>query len=196
MPLTEKDQLFITLLRLRRGFNFYTFAHFYSVSESYIRKIITTWIMFLYHRFKDLKKVMFPDRDALQHLKPKVFKYFKSIRCSVDYTEFFFEVPRNYAQQGNIYSAYKHHTTMKCLIAVNPNKAACFTSDLYEGSIDDVTLFSQCAILNYINIGDSLLVDKGFTIQDLLTPRQATVFTSPFLGKHATFTKKEILLTK
>ena len=79
---------------------------------------------------------------------------------------------------------------------MNPNKAACFTSDLYEGSIDDVTLFSQCAILNYINTRDSSLVDKGFTIQDLLTPRQATVFTSPFLGKHATFTKEEILLTK
>ena len=35
MPLTKKDQLFITLLRLRQGFNLYTLAHFYSVSESY-----------------------------------------------------------------------------------------------------------------------------------------------------------------
>ena len=69
-------------------------------------------------------------------------------------------------------------------------------SDLYEGSIDDITLFSQCDILNSINTGDSLLVDKGFTVQDLLTPRQATVFISPFLGKRATFTKEEILLTK
>ena len=29
-----------------------------------------------------------------------------------------------------------------------------------------------------------------------MTPRQATVFIPPFLGKHATFTKEEILLTK
>ena len=85
---------------------------------------------------------------------------------------------------------------MKCLIAVNTNGAACFISDLYEGSIDDVTLFSQCGILNYINTGDSLLVDKGFTVQDLLTPCQATVFIPPFQGKRATFTKEEILLTK
>ena len=67
---------------------------------------------------------------------------------------------------------------------------------LYEGSVDDVILFNQYSILNYINQGDSLLVDKGFTVQDLLTPRQATVFILPFLGKHATFTKEEILLTK
>ena len=52
-------------------------------------------------------------------------------------------------------------------------------------------------VVYYITlILDSLLVDKGFTVQDLLTPRQATVFISPFLGKCATFTKEEILLTK
>ena len=77
MPPTEKDQLFIT--RLRQDFNLYTLARFYSVSESYIRKNFTAWIMFLYHHFKDLKELMFPDRDAFQHLKPKVFKYFKNI---------------------------------------------------------------------------------------------------------------------
>ena len=181
MSLTEKDQLLITLLRLRRGFNLYILAHFYSVTESYIRKSVTAWIMFLYHHFKDLKEVMFPDRDAFQHLKPKIFKYFKNIPYSVDCAEFFCEVPRNYAQQGNIYSAYKHHTTMKCLIAVNPNGAACFISNF---------------ILNYINTVNSLLVDKGFAAQDFLTPGQATVFIPPFLEKPATFAKEEILLTK
>ena len=66
----------------------------------------------------------------------------------------------------------------------------------FLGSIDDVTLFSQCGIQNYINTGDSLLVDKGFAVEDLLTLRQATVFIAPFLGKRATFTKEEIFLTK
>ena len=45
---------------------------------------------------------------------------------------------RDYAQQGNVYSSYKHHTTMKVLIAVTPKGAACFISDLYEGSVSDV----------------------------------------------------------
>ena len=81
---------------------------------------------------------------------------------------------------------------MECLIAVNTNGASCFISDLCEGGIDGVTLFSQCDIAN---TGDSLFVDKGFTVQHSLTTRQATVFI-PFLGKRATFTKKEIFLTK
>ena len=80
---------------------------------------------------------------------------------------------------------------MKCLIAVTPNGAACFI-----GSIDDVTLFERCGILEHINQGDALLVDKGFTIQDILLKKQATIFIPPFLGKRSAFTKEEELLTK
>ena len=169
-------------MQLRCGFNIYTLPHFYSVSEVYIRKIFTTW-MFLYHHFKDFKDLMFPDWHAFQHLKPKVFKYFHNIRYAIDCTKCFCEAPGNYAQQGNVYSSYKHYTNMKCLITVNQNGAACFISDLFEGSIDDVTLFNQCGIMNYINCGDFLLVDKGFTHS-----RQARVFIPPFLGERDSFT--------
>ena len=53
-------------------------------------------------------------------------------------------MPRNYSQWGNLYSSCKSHGAMKCLIAVNPNGAACFMSDLFEGSISDVDIFDQC----------------------------------------------------
>ena len=85
---------------------------------------------------------------------------------------------------------------MKCLIAVNPNGAACFVSDLYEGSIHDVAIFDQCGILSYINPGDSLLVDKGITIQDLLLPKGATLHIPAFLGKRNSLTKEELIATK
>ena len=172
--LTIPEQLFITLLRLRRGFNIFTIAHFYNVSEYLIRTVFTTWMMFLFHHFKDLKYHMFPERQAFRKNLPKVFRCFKNIRASIDCTEFKCEMPRDYSQQGNLYSAYKGHCTMKCLIAVNPNGAACFISDLYEGSVSDVDIFQQCGIMEHINPNDSFLVDKGFTIQHLLVSKQAT----------------------
>lgn len=61
----------------------------------------------------------------------------------MDFTEFFCQVPRDYAQQGNVYSSYKHHTTTKALIAVTPKGAAYFISDLYEGSASDVDIFEN-----------------------------------------------------
>ena len=54
----------------------------------------------------------------------------------------------------------------------------------------------QCDILNYVNYKDAFLVDKGFTVQHLLLPKQATIFIPPFLGKRDKFTKEEIILTK
>ena len=158
-------QLFITLLRLRRGFNILTIAYWSGVSEYSIRAVFTSWIMFLFHHFKDHRYIMFPERQEFKDTLPKLFRIFKNIRASIDFTEFKCEMRRNYSQQGNLYSPYKSHCTMKCLIAVNPNGAACFISDLFEGSISDVDIFDQCGILQQINPGDALLVDKGFTIQ-------------------------------
>ena len=194
--LTISEQLFIALLRLHRGFNIFTIAHFYNVSEYHIRTVFITWMMFLFHHFKDLKYHMFPERQAFRKNLPNVFRCFKNIRASIDCTEFKCEMPRDYSQQGNLYSAYKGHCTMKCLIAVNPNGAACFISDLYEGNVSDVDIFQQCGIMEHINPNDSFLVDKGFTIQHLLVSKQATIFIPPFLGKREKFTKEEVLLTK
>ncbi|XP_066921327.1 uncharacterized protein [Clytia hemisphaerica] len=129
------DQLFITLLRFLRGFNLYTLAHFYDVSEKTIRTIFTTWIMFMFHHFKSLKDVIFPERQVFKKTLPKIFRPFKNIRASIDCTEFKCESPCDYKQQG------KSNCTMKCLIAVNPNGAACFVLDLFEGIITDVNIF-------------------------------------------------------
>ena len=179
--LSVKEQLFVTLLRLRRGFNIFTLAHWFNVSKFFIRSIFTTWIMFIFYHFKELQ--IFPERQVYERNLPKVFRSFKNIRAIIDCTEFRCEVPENYAQQGNTYSSYKSHCTMKCLIAINPNGAASFISDLYEGIITDVALFQKCGIMELINFQDSFLVDKGFTIQDLLLQKQATIFIPPFLKK-------------
>ena len=194
--LSVAEQLFITLLRLRRGYNIFTLAHFYHVTKYTIRTIFTTWIMFLFKHFQTMKFMIFPERQAYRKTLRKVFRPFKNIRANIDCTEFKCEMPRNYSQQGNLYSSYKSHCTMKCLIAVNPNGAACFISDLFEGSISDVDIFEQCGILQHVNLKDSFLVGKGFTMLHLLLPKQATIFIPPFVGKRKKFTKEEVMLTK
>ena len=85
---------------------------------------------------------------------------------------------------------------MKCLIVVNPNSDACFISDLFEGTISDADIFGQCRILQEINTGDSLLVDKGLTIQHFLLTKQTAILIPPFLGKRDAFTKEKVMLTK
>lgn len=85
---------------------------------------------------------------------------------------------------------------MKCLIAANLNGAACFVSDLFEGSVTDIDIFERSKMMEHININDAFLVDKGFTIQHLLLSKQATIYIPPFLGDREKFTKEEVILTK
>ena len=93
------------------------------------------WMIFLFHHFKDLKYNMFPEQQAFRKNLPKVFCCFKSIRASIDCTEFKCEMSHDYSQQGNLYSAYKGHCTMKCLIhlfkvpVVQPRAATILKAD-------------------------------------------------------------------
>ena len=191
---SPKEELFITLLRLRRGYTYLELSHFYDVSECLISSIFITWIQFLFLHFKENMK--FPTKEELKPNLPKVFRSFKNIRCVIDCTEFLCESPRNYAQQGNVYSSYKSHTTLKALIAVIPNGSACFISPLYEGSIDDVAITEKSGFLDYLEPDDLILADKGFTIQELCHSKQASLNIPAFLGKRDRLAKEDLRLTK
>ena len=89
---TEPHQeLFICLLRLRRGYCPFAISHFCKLSPTTIRTIFTTWLQLLYCHFDSIRHLMFPDRQILRKFAPSSFKAFKNVRCSIDCTEFFVE---------------------------------------------------------------------------------------------------------
>ena len=195
------EKLFICLVRLKRGFTIKTLAALLSspdrkIEETQVRKIFTTYIQLMYKIFRDMQTVMFPERTYLRRFIPKVFKTMKNIRCIVDCTKFRVECSRNFARQGNTFSSYKHTNTFKCLIAVTPNGGACFVSDLFEGDIDDVKIFKECGILRHLQPNDLVMVDRGFTVQDLLNPIQVELKIPSFLKGRGSLTAAEELETR
>ena len=72
--------------------------------------------------------------------------------------------------QSSTWSQYKHHNTVKFLVACTPNRATCFVSPVYVGSLSDVELTKICGFLDALKDkpGVSIMTDKGFTIRDLL----------------------------
>ena len=166
---SSREKLYICLLRLRTGFTIKTLSVLLSTPDkpikgTAVRDIFTTFIRLMYKIFREMEDVMFPTRETLRRFLPRVFKTMKNVRCTVDCTEFRIQTSRNFAQQGNTYSQYKHSNTFKCLIAVTPNGGACFVSDLFEGDITDVEIFEESGILKHINPYDIILADRGFTV--------------------------------
>ena len=198
---SSREKLYICLLRLRTGFTIKTLSVLLSTPDkpikgTAVRDIFTTFIQLMYKIFREMEDVMFPTRETLRRFLPRVFKTMKNVRCTVDCTEFRIQTSRNFAQQGNTYSQYKHSNTFKCLIAVTPNGGACFVSDLFEGDITDIQIFEESGILKHINPYDIILADRGFTVQDLLNPLQAKLMIPSFLKGRKNLSAAEELSTR
>ena len=120
---SEREKLYICLLRLKTAFTIKTLSHLLScpdktIQETSIRTIFTTYIKLMYKIIREMSHVIFPAKEQLCHFLPKIFKTI-NIRCSVDCNEFRIETSLNFAQQGNTYSSYKHTNTYKCMIPVH-----------------------------------------------------------------------------
>ena len=79
-------------------------------------------------------------------------------------------MPSNPSAQQLTFSNYKNHNTAKALVGITPSGAICFISDLYGGNISDKKLTVESGILKLLEHGDSIMADRGFTIEDVLPP--------------------------
>ena len=89
-----------------------------------------------------------------------------------------------------MYSNYKHHVTYKGLLGIAPSGAITFISKLYEGSISDKEIVKRRSILNknLWDDNDSIMAERGFTIQNELAPLDVELNILSFLGGRAQLT--------
>ena len=84
--------------------------------------------------------------------------------------------------------------SFKQLLGAAPNAAITFSSSLFPGSAPDTDMVLKSGILKQFMPGDRILADKGFLIQDIMSPG-VTVNIPPFLH-HGKFTPSEVQSTK
>ena len=159
LPLLE--QFFMTLLRLRLGLLELDLAHRFDIAQSSVSRITITWVNLMYHSLKAIMR--FPPWHIVK-------KYMPEALLIIDATEFSVERPSSLLSQASTFSTYKNKNTVKVLVGITPSGAVSFVSQTYEGSISDRKLVEISGLLDKLEAGDELMADKGFLIQDLLTP--------------------------
>lgn len=180
--LTLKEELVLTLLRLRRGFHNRTVGNLFHISESSVSRIFISWINLMYHDLQFL--IRWPTKEQVRSKLPKCFKYFQKTRCIIDCTEFFVQKPSLPSSQKITWSAYKHNNTFKCLVGITPRGSFSFISDLFTGSISDKKIVNESGFLNKVEFGDDIMADRGFLIRGELALKGATLNIPPFsMGK-------------
>ena len=128
---------------------------------------------------------------------PEDFKQkYSSTRVIIDCTEVRCQMPSSLHLNGELFSNYKHHTTLKGLIGISPGGAITFISQLYTGSISDREIVVRSGLLGLpFQEKDCIMADKGFTIQDLL-PFGVSLNIPPFLGSSAQMPANDVVCTQ
>jgi DDE superfamily endonuclease len=138
---------------------------------------------------------VFPSKEITAQTLPLSFRNFPNIRCIIDCTEVFIDRASSLSVQAQTFSNYKHHNTVKFLVAITPTGGICYVSNAWGGRTSDRVLTERCGFLDYIEEGDVVMADKGFTIGDLLTKKKAFLNIPPFL-RSKQFSVDEIAETK
>jgi hypothetical protein len=117
----------------------------------------------------------------------------------LDATEGYAQVSSMKTVNAILYSAYKHHSTMKWLVGCNPIGAVWNSSisDGFGGSISDPMLTFVTNILEQIPFGSSVEVDKGFLIENLCALLGVhCVRPMKMLDKQTQQSKEDVALTQ
>ena len=189
------EEFFLVLVRLRLGLFERDLGDRFGVSLSTVSRICTTWINFLYVILKEIP--MWPKQESVQSCMPICFKQlYPTTRVIIDATEIYIETPSLPELQQMTYSSYKNHNTYKALIGISPGGAITFVSKLFPGSISDKELTRKSGLLDLLENGDSVMADRGFDIQDDLTPLGVKVNIPPFLKGKKQLDEHEMIETR
>ena len=85
------DELILTLVRTRKGFDVHFLADTFGISGGQLSRIYNTWITFLSCELSFL--VPWPSRAEIQKALPKRLENFKNIRVIIDCCEFYIHTP-------------------------------------------------------------------------------------------------------
>ena len=139
---------------------------------------------------------IWPTRDEIDKTMPEDLKAkYPKTRVFLDCTELKCQMPNSLLLNSRLFSSYKNHTAVKGLVGIAPG-AITFLSQRYSGNISDREIVERSGILHLpFDDGDSVMADKGFTIEELL-PLGVLLNISLFLGHYDQMPPEDVVKTQ
>ena len=183
------DQFFLFCYKVRVGPLQDDIADRFQVNQATVSRYIITWSNFLYCLLGS--QPLWAPRSKVQANLPPCFKGYENVRVILDCTELKVQAPSSLVLNSELYSSYKVTNTWKGLVGIAPCGAITFISSLYAGCISDKHITRVSGILDLLEEGDVVMVDKGFLIEDMLSERGCSLLIPNFLSCKGQFSSTE-----
>ena len=170
-------------------------ANLFYITQSTFSGIFITRCNFMYLKLGRLN--IWPSRRLLDETMPEDFKAkYPSTKMIIDCTEIRCEMPPILLLNSELFSSYKHHTTLKGLVGISPKGSFAFIEQLYTSSISEREMVERSVFI-YLPFSkrDSIMADKGFTIEDVL-PLSISLNIPPFLGMSDHMSPEDVIKTQ
>lgn len=196
--ISGKNRLLLFFLRFRQGLTLVQIGFLFNISKSYAGELFYVMTCALYETFKTMSERMFVSATAAAQRKnkPKVMKPFKKLRVILDGVSFYIETPSNFEQQGNTWSNYKHSNVYVFIVGISCQGATILCSDAMEGSMSDKVATLKTNMMEMLQGGDAVMVDKGFELQNELEALGCKILRPPVKKRDRPFNKEEDKLTR
>ena len=181
--LTPFKSYILTLCRFRRNFSMLHLAWLVRGKVANVSAVVITWLNFMYLRLASIP--IWPTPEIVkEHMPESMVLNFPNVRAITDCFEIFTEVPSSLTLHKAMFSSYKNHTTVKCLVAIAPGGGFSFVSALYPGKTSDREMVLRSGLLNtrLWERGDECMADRGFTVADLFEPLAVKLRLPSFLS--------------
>ena len=175
--LPSKSEFLLMLMKLRLGLLNKDLAKRFQISCTLCSRIFFSWLRAASQALRHL--VFIPDQEAILASKPDRYRSLPDLHSIIDCTEIFIETPKDLHLQGATWSDYKHHNTVKILIACTANSFICFVSPAYTGRISDKALTIDCGFLDRVPPYSMIMADKGFNIASECAVRHLSLHVPP-----------------
>ena len=87
---------------------------------------------------------------------------------------------------------YKHHNTVKFLIAITPQGVISCVSKGWGGRASDKYITENCGILSHLHPGDEILADQGFNVSEAVGLYCGSLKKAPFIKGKRQLSKFEV----
>ncbi|XP_034256871.1 uncharacterized protein LOC117654377 [Thrips palmi] len=191
--LPVKDRVLLTMVKIKLNMSFTAIGVLFNIG----RQTCSNYFKNMAPMLARVLKVMipFPGPEDIRLNLPRSFKKYRNTRIILDCAETHIEKSKCLKCRVLTWSQYKKNHTAKYDLGITPSGLLTEVSEPYGGRASDKLIVNQSRVLDKLDYGDAVMVDKGFQIEKECLLRNVSLIRPPFLRKKKQLSQQEALET-